>query len=659
MKTDEIRESFLYFFEERAHKRVASDSLVPASDPTLLFSGAGMNQFKDLFIGRGSADYRRATTAQKCFRTGDIDSVGRTAGHHTLFEMMGNFSFGDYFKQESILWAWEWLTSASGLPEKSLSVSVYLDDDEAADIWLKEIGVPKKKLYRFDEHENFWPADAPSQSPAGTLCGPCSEIFYDRGEKVGCGRKECDPSCDCDRYVEIWNLVFQQFEKGEKPKELTPLSTKNIDTGLGLERMAAVMQGVRSNFEIDIFRPLVERAAELTGKKLKKVTPDELRRLRRIADHARAVTFCIADGALPSNEGRGYVVRRILRRAVLDGRALGLAEPFLHEMVPVVVELMGRAYPEIAGENAGRIIGFVGGEEERFGATIAQGLRVLEESMRAVTERGGKKVFSGGKAFVLYDTYGFPPELTREMLAERGVEIDEEGFEKAMARQRERSRAGSKLAEDIFAGDPAVERIRAARSGFRTDFRGYGETVVEAEVVELDDGGANVRLVTTATPFYAESGGQVGDTGVITGPSGKFAVEQTTAIDGITFHHGRVTEGEFSVGEKGRLEVDGERRAGVARNHTATHLLHAALRRVLGTHVTQKGSLVSAERLRFDFTHSGGLKGDELERVERIVNEEVMRDRASTPSARPSRAYSARAAAAFSCRCRAFPTSSV
>jgi len=642
MKGKEIRAAFLKFFSERGHTVYPSDSLIPTADPSLLFTGAGMNQFKDAFLGKSNLKFKRATTSQKCMRTGDIENVGVTPRHHTFFEMLGNFSFGDYFKREAIEWAWEFSLSVLKLPEERIAVSVYEDDGEAFDIWRNVIGLPESKIYRFGEHDNFWPADAPSKAPAGTLCGPCSEIFYDwgaevAGERAGCGRPDCSPECECGRWLEYWNLVFQQFEKGDAPGKLSPLTMKNIDTGAGLERIAAIMQGVFSNFDTDLMLPLVKRAAEISEKSYG--ADDETdRRLRRIADHARAVTFAIGDGVLPSNEGRGYVVRRLLRRAVLDGRGLGVDEAFLYSIVPTVAEIMGDQYPDIV-ERREQIAGFVKGEEERFGETLASGLAQLNRFAGGLAEGA---TLDGKSAFTLYDTYGFPVELTEEMLAERGVKIDRASFDAEMAAARERSRGG--VSESIFGYDwmlKVKERTTA------TEFVGYEHLDITTKIVALvkgsgeegqivdeltPDDGDGCQMVLERTPFYGEAGGQVGDTGVIeTGTRVAFAkakleVTDTVRVGSIFLHRGRVVKGTFRTGDEVMVSVDRARRLAIGRNHTATHLLHHALREKLGKHVEQAGSFVNDEHLRLDFSHGQGLSPEEIDAVELAVNVRVLAD---------------------------------
>jgi alanyl-tRNA synthetase len=634
LKGREVRAAFLKFFEGRGHTVYPSDSLVPTNDPSLLFSGAGMNQFKDSFLGHGNLPFKRAATSQKCVRTGDIDNVGRTPAHHTFFEMLGNFSFGDYFKREAIEWAWEWVTTVIGLPEEKLLVSIYEDDREAYDIWQDVIGLPKGKVHRFGEHENFWPTDAPSQAPLGTLCGPCSEIFYDWGEGSGtspCDVPECDPSCSCGRFVEIWNLVFQQFEKGDAPGKLSPLAMKNIDTGAGLERLAAVLQGVHSNFDTDLFRPLVKQAADASGRRYREDAEADSA-LRRIADHARAVTFMIGDGVLPSNEGRGYVVRRLLRRAVLDGRRLGVDGAFLFSMIPTVADLMGDQYPEVR-DRRDRIAGFVRGEEERFGETLAAGLQQLERFSSGLA-RGA--TLDGKSVFTLYDTYGFPVELTEEILAERGVKVDRGGFAVQMSAARERSRGG--LVEDIF-GYAFLNEVKVRTKA--TAFVGHDSTEADATVIALvrgeretgkvvgalSESDALCQIVLDRTPFYGEAGGQVGDSGVVETASGAvFGVEDTRRAGDIFLHRGRVLKGELSTGEAVHASVSRDRRLDIARNHTATHILHNKLRAVLGPHVEQAGSLVAAESLRLDFSHGQAMTREELNEVEARVNARILED---------------------------------
>jgi alanyl-tRNA synthetase len=627
MKTDEVRERFLEYFKEKGHRAVASDSLVPANDPSLLFTGAGMNQFKEYFLGRGKMDYTRATSCQKCLRTGDIENVGRTAAHHTFFEMLGNFSFGDYFKRETIHWAWEFLGAQMKVPAEKLSVSVYKDDEEAYGIWAQEIRIPAKKIYRFGAKDNFWPSNAPSDGPNGP-CGPCSEIFYDMGANTGCGRPECDPSCSCGRHFEIWNLVFTQFDRQDGGK-LDPLPQKNIDTGMGLERIARVMQGKQTNFDIDIFVPIVGAIGSLTGTKYGRRKESD-QRIKRIADHTRAAVFVIADGVLPSNEGRGYVLRRLLRRAVSDGITLGAEDAFLYDLVPVVCEAMGKAYPEVAAKRE-NIAVLLKSEEERFRETLEAGGQMIDK-LFAEMRKENRRAVTGQEAFRLHDTYGYPVEFLMERAAEAGYEVDAGGFENEMEAQRERARSGSNIAADIFAGarNPIHDLAARARA---TEFRGYDQARVETKVIGILKGEAlvdraghedeEVGIVLEATPFYAESGGQVGDAGRIRGQGFVFEVKDTQRSEGFFLHIGKVKEGAVKAGADAVAEIDADRRLAIMRNHTATHLLQYALRKLLGTHVEQSGSLVAAERLRFDFTHFQALRREEIRDVERIVNEAI------------------------------------
>jgi alanyl-tRNA synthetase len=626
MRTDEIRQRYLDFFAERGHRLCPSDSLVPANDPTLLFTGAGMNQFKDNFLGLGPEDFTRATTAQKCIRTGDIMNVGVTASHHTFFEMMGNFSFGDYFKREAITWAWEFLTGVLAIPEARLQATIYLDDDEAYGIWKEEVGLPDEKITRLGEHDNFWPADAPSQGPNGP-CGPCSEIFYDRGEAYGAAYTLGSPEDTGRRYVEIWNLVFTQFDR-QPDGSLPPLPQKNIDTGMGLERMAACLQDVPTNMDIDIFQPLVAAVAEKSGVAYRS-DPERDVLMRRIADHARAVAFCIADGVLPANSHRGYVLKRLLRRAVLDGRTLGIEEAFLHELVPVVGRVMGAQYPEV-GDRVEAIAAAVAAEEEKFLATLQRGLSLIDNAVaRAKAQQ--RAVLDGATAFELYDTYGFPYELAEEVVAREGLGLDREGFEEALEAARQTAREGAKMKGDIFAAGPLAEVKK--RTG-PTPFRGYERLDCEARVVALLQGdrlveeaaaGEEVQVVLDQTAFYGEAGGQVGDTGVIVGPENLVVrVVDTQKADGIAVHVGEVESGVLRAGQAVNCQVDAERRDGITRNHTATHLLHWALRTVLGEAAEQKGSWVGPDRLRFDFQHGQALSLEELRQVEELANQRVL-----------------------------------
>ena len=625
MKTNVIRRKFLSFFEKKGHSLFPSDSLVPEDDPTLLFTGAGMNQFKDMFLGKGTLGVKSATTCQKCIRTGDIENVGKTPMHHTFFEMLGNFSFGDYFKLEAIEMAWEFMLNEMKLPEERLSVSVYLDDEESYDIWLKKIGIPEDKIYRFGEKENYWPASAPSDGPNGP-CGPCSEIFYDRGEDVGCGRKECAPDCDCERFVEVWNLVFTQFDRRDGGV-LEPLPNKNVDTGMGLERMASVIQDVSTNFEIDIFKPIIQNISEITEVKYDSQTENG-KLMNRIADHIRAIIFCISDGVLPSNEGRGYVERRLLRRAVRDGLKLGKEECFLYKLVPIIAGVMHETYPEIKQrrENIARIIK---NEEERFHETLFMGNKRLDELMEGLRGSGQKRL-SGQDAFQLYDTFGFPFEMTKSVLEESGLTVDESGFEREMEKQREQARSSTQMTGNIFDEGPIGTIKETVKE---TTFLGYENCETESKVigliikeqlVESADAGQEVHIVLDQTPFYAEAGGQVGDIGIVQTKNSKVEISNTKKSNDIIVHIGKVVEGKIKTNETVTSIIDKGRRAAIKRNHSATHLLHYTLRQVVGQHAEQSGSLVAPERLRFDFHHFEGIKKDEIARIEELMNERVM-----------------------------------
>ena len=620
MKTSaEIRQAFLDYFESKGHTIVPSSSLVPADDPTLLFTNAGMVQFKDVFLGRETRPYTRAASVQRCVRAGgkhnDLENVGYTARHHTFFEMLGNFSFGDYFKKEAIEYAWEFLTKVMGLPPERLWVTVYEEDDEAARVWLEEIGVDPARFSRIGdkpggrryESDNFW-----SMGDTGP-CGPCSEIFYDHGPEVE-GGPPGTPEEDGDRYIEIWNLVFMQYNRDSEGK-MTPLPKPSVDTGMGLERLAAVMQGVHSNYEIDLFRALIRAAAEVTG------TSDlESKSLRVIADHIRSCAFLVVDGVTPGNEGRGYVLRRIIRRAIRHGYQLGCREPFFHRLVDPLVEQMGDAYPELP-KRRDTVVKVLRLEEERFAETIEQGMKILEE---AIEDLEGDTI-PGELVFRLYDTYGFPADLTADIARERGLHIDEVGFEREMNAQRERARAASQF---------GVEQQAQVEVEGATDFTGYERLEDRATVIGLFRDGRSVEelaegesglVVLDKTPFYAESGGQVGDRGWLRTEEGaEFQVEDTRKQSSSVFGHiGRAIRGGFRVGDQVVAQVDGENRRAIALNHSATHLLHAALRRILGEHVQQKGSLVEAERLRFDFSHFEPLSREQLHAVERLVNEQI------------------------------------
>ncbi|KPK65009.1 MAG: hypothetical protein AMK73_04220 [Planctomycetes bacterium SM23_32] len=628
MRTDEIRRRFLEFFRALDHRICPPDALVPASDPSLLFTGAGMNQFKDEFYGRGDRSLKRAATCQKCLRTGDIEKVGQTAYHHTFFEMLGNFSFGDYFKREAIEWAWQFLRQEMGVPVEKMAVSIYEADQEAAEIWRDVVGVPDEKVFRFGEGENFWPPNARTQGPNGP-CGPCSEIFYDSGG--GCGRPGCDPSCDCGRYVEVWNLVFQQYDRQEDAT-LAPLPMQNIDTGMGLERMAAVMQGVDSNFETDVFWPLMEALYEVCGRRPAPGDP-AISYLRRIADHARAVVFCIAAGVTPSNEERGYVVRRLLRRAVRDADQVGVKEPFMTRLVEPVIEAFADPYPELAEARA-HLETVIGEEEKAFQKTVQRGSNLLAQHVAAL-KRQRATVLRGREVFDLYQTYGFPLEMTESILEDEGMQVDMQGFLREMEAHQQLSRSGAAFDEAVFATGPLA---RLQEQHAPTAFTGYAtlESVGELIGIIRDDQltksaeeGQRVALVLDRTPAYAESGGQVGDRGVIAadvGEAAEFDFEEVRREKGFSLHVGRVSRGSFSAGDRVVCRVDKELRMATARNHTATHLLHWALRRVLGEHAKQSGSHVSPERLRFDFANPTELGADRLRQIEDLVNRKILDD---------------------------------
>jgi alanyl-tRNA synthetase len=609
MGSAELRAAFLDFFKGHGHTVVPSSSLVPGNDPTLLFTNAGMVQFKDVFLGKDHRNYVRAASSQRCVRAGgkhnDLENVGYTARHHTFFEMLGNFSFGDYFKREAIRYAWDFVTGTLGIPAERLWVTVYEEDDGAAEIWLKEIGIDPGRFTRMGAKSNFW-----AMGDTGP-CGPCTEIFYDHGPGIE-GGPPGSPNEDGDRYVEIWNLVFMQFDRSADGT-MTPLPKPSVDTGMGLERIAAVMQGVHSNYDIDLFRHLIAEATRLTGAKDPRSSS-----LRVIADHIRACSFLIADGVLPSNEGRGYVLRRIMRRAIRHGFMLGQREPFFHALVPALDQEMGAAYPELRTQRA-HIERVIRQEEERFAETLAQGLALLDG---AIGKLSGSQI-PGETVFRLYDTFGFPVDLTNDIARERGLTIDEAGFESAMEEQRARARAASKFGVDLRS-DMKVEG-QSRFTGYETE-RDAGR-VVEIfrgkEPVQQLSAGDEGQVVLDATPFYAESGGQVGDRGVIVAGGAKFVVTDTQKLGKAHVHVGRLEAGTLRVGEPVTAEVDHDLRQATRLNHTATHLLHAALRKVLGLHVTQKGSLVSPERLRFDFAHYSAVTPEELREIERLVNAEI------------------------------------
>ncbi|MGR3040274.1 alanine--tRNA ligase [Vibrio vulnificus] len=622
MSTDEVRNAFLKFFESKGHQIVESSSLVPHNDPTLLFTNAGMNQFKDCFLGAEKRAYTRATTAQRCVRAGgkhnDLENVGFTARHHTFFEMLGNFSFGDYFKEDAIAFAWEFLTETLKLPKDRLLVTVYETDDEAFDIWNQKVGVPADRIIRIGdkkggkqyESDNFW-----TMGDTGP-CGPCTEIFYDHGELIWGGRPG-SPEEDGDRFIEIWNNVFMQFNR-HADGTMEPLPKPSVDTGMGIERISAIMQGVHSNYEIDVFQKLIKATAEIVG-------CEDLsnQSLRVIADHIRSCSFLIADGVMPSNEGRGYVLRRIIRRAVRHGNKLGAQGVFFHKLVGVLAEVMGSAADELKKQQAivEKVLRI---EEENFGRTLERGMVILNEALDALE---GKEL-DGETVFKLYDTYGFPADLTNDVARERDFTIDEAGFEKAMEEQRQRAREAGQFGTDYNA---------KIKTESETEFCGYtgtqgnsvvAEIFVEGEAADSLSAGDKAIIILGETPFYAESGGQCGDSGVLKTESGLFQVEDTQKLGNAIAHHGVLVEGVLAKGDQVSAIVDAERRAAISLNHSATHLLHAALRQVLGEHVAQKGSLVKAENLRFDFSHLEAVTAAELKEVERLVNAQIRRNHA-------------------------------
>ncbi len=618
MTSDELRTEFLKFFEGKGHTIIPSSSLIPQDDPTLLLTTAGMVQIKPYFMGEAVPPNKKLASCQKCFRTTDIESVG-DATHLTFFEMLGNFSVGDYFKKEAIEWAWEYITKNMGLPPERLWISIYLDDEEAFHCW-REVGIPEDKIVRLGDEDNFW-------GPAGDSgpCGPCSEIYYDFGKEVGCKKPDCAPGCDCERFTEIWNLVFPQFNQDVNGNR-TLLPNPSIDTGMGLERLAVLMQGKGSIYETDLFTPLIECVSGLSGKKYgAEGSADNA--IRVVAEHSRAIAFLIGDGVMPGNEGRGYVLRRLLRRAALFGRRIGL-EKFLSETAKVTIGQMGNIYPELV-QRQDFILKVIELEEAGFNETLNTGLELLDGIMEKAAGKKANKI-SGKEAFRLYDTYGFPVELTKEIAAGRGFSVDMDGFEKEMEKQREKAKAAQKFDLAGKAG------INIALDIKETVFTGYGSLKQKTTILSLLVGndsvgavkeGQEASLILRDTPFYGEMGGQVGDTGEIKGPAGRFLVTDTLRIPpDIIVHQGRVAEGSLSVGEEVEAEVDRERRLDIARNHTATHLLQAALRQVLGGHIQQRGSLVAPDRFRFDFSHLVAMTAEEIEEVQRIVNEKIRRD---------------------------------
>lgn len=614
MKSAEIRESFLKYFEASGHTRVPSSSLVPQEDPTLLFTNAGMNQFKKVFLGLESRSYKRAASSQKCMRAGgkhnDLENVGLTPRHHTFFEMLGNFSFGDYFKKEAVAFAWEYLTKKMNLPADRLWPTIYTEDGEAEKQWLSVAPETKSRLRRFGEADNFW-----SMGETGP-CGPCSEIHYDRGKKYGCGSPDCGPNCECGRFMELWNLVFMQYNRDESGK-MSPLPKPSVDTGAGLERLAAVLQGVESNYETDLFVPIIRRIETLTGKKFS--TGPEGVSFRVIADHLRALSFCLADGALPSNEGRGYVLRRILRRGSRHAHLLGKKEPFIFRLVDTLASEMGGVYPELAAKKE-HVKLVIEEEEKNFGITLETGLELAAKEFPALAKKG-QKVVPGELVFKFYDTYGFPADLTELVAKDYKLTIDWAGFEKELEKQRQRSREHSKFT--AVSADELIVRIKEKKLP-ETRFVGYEPANVKwkSKILEADA----KAVVLESTPFYAESGGQVGDTGKIVADKVALPVIDTQKKDGYIFHElvDAPKPPQELVGEEVSAEIDWRRRQEIMRNHTATHLVHKSLRNALGEHVHQAGSLVAPDRLRFDFTHFKPLTAEELKRIEEEVNEKIL-----------------------------------
>jgi alanyl-tRNA synthetase len=624
MTGNEIRARFLQFFQERGHTLVPSSSLIPHNDPTLLFANAGMNQFKDLFLGREKRAYVRAASSQKCVRAGgkhnDLENVGRTARHHTFFEMLGNFSFGDYFKKEAIAYAWEFLTDELGLDKNRLYVSVFNDDDEAADIWHVQQGIPRERIFRFGEKDNFW-----SMGDTGP-CGPCTEIFWDNGPEVGCADPNCTVGCDCDRYMEIWNNVFMQFDRSADGT-LTPLPKPSVDTGMGLERLTTVIQKKTTNYDTDLLQGIIGHIEHLSGKSYRQNDKDDVS-MRVIADHARAITFLICDGILPSNEGRGYVLRRIMRRAARHAKMLGFAEPVLYRTVDAVNAIMGGAYPALL-EREAYIKKVIRAEEERFIMTLDNGLRILNEEVETLKRRG-VTVIPGEVVFRLYDTFGFPLDLTEDIVRAEGFTLDEAGFEARMEQQRQQAREHWK-----GSGEEAVAAVyrQLAAQGVRSEFTGYhaltdfgtvltllrnGQPVSEARAGDM------VEIVTSATPFYGESGGQSGDRGELSTGGARVRIDDSKRpLPELIVHQGEVLSGTLQVGEVADLKVDGAARQATALNHTATHILQAVLIQILGEHIKQAGSLVTPERLRFDFTHFSPMSAAEIAQAEQEVNRRI------------------------------------
>jgi len=623
MKSQELRQSFFDYFSKNGHTPVPSAPLIPQADPTLLFTNAGMNQFKRVFLGEETRPYTRAVTIQKCMRAGgkhnDLENVGYTSRHHTFFEMLGNFSFGDYFKEEAIIFGWEFLTQVVNLPADHLWVTVYREDEEAYDWWHQHVGIPTERIVRLGEKDNFW------QMGDTGPCGPCSEILLDQGEALSCGKPTCGVGCDCDRYLEIWNLVFMQYDR-DASGMLHPLPRPSIDTGMGLERLAAVAQGVTSNYDSDLFQPILQAIGDRTGHQYGSAQGAD-RSMRVITDHLRAIAFLIADGILPSNEGRGYVLRRILRRGARYGRLLGVSNPFLYELVDHVVQQMGPVYPEL--QQATTVISeIVQGEEERFIGTLDQGLPLLDSLINEAKSQGNS-LLSGESVFKLYDTYGFPLDLVEEAALEEGLSLDHEGYQQALEDQRERARQSATFT--VATTKPYISELNKVVQP--TQFVGYDRCTVESMVQAILKGertvkeavqGDEIELVLDTTPFYPEGGGQVGDQGLIVGPACRVQIRDTTKVGKeICLHKGIVLEGQLHVGDPVKSTVNSTTRQDAARNHTATHLVHAALRELLGPHVKQYGSLVAPNRLRFDFAHFKALSSRDVDSIEALVNEQI------------------------------------
>jgi alanyl-tRNA synthetase len=617
LNTDQIRDSYLRFFEEKKHLVIPSSSLVPYGDPTLLLTNAGMVQIKPYYLGEQIPPNLRLASCQKCFRTSDIECVGDTK-HLTFFEMLGNFSVGDYFKKEAIAWAWELVTERFGLPRERIWITVYTDDDEAFNIWNKDIGVPANRIMRFGKKDNFW-------GPAGSSgpCGPCSELHYDFGEQYGCGKPDCDPGCGCSRFVEIWNLVFPQFNQDEAGV-MTPLPKPSIDTGMGLERISTILQGKTTVYDTDIFAPLLEVVAEIAGKKYG-INEDSDNAMRVVVEHSRAIAFLIADGVMPANDGRGYVLRRLIRRAALFGKRLGLEKLFLANLCQAAINRMKLVYPELE-QRQDIVLKVAELEESRFHETLNTGLTLLDNLIASGSAQLRNKI-PGTDVFKLYDTYGFPVELTQEIVARSGLTVDMEGFDKEMHRQRERARAAHKF--DISKDSGKLEIRESVK---KTEFIGYHQLKYKSKIVDIlinsksTDGageGQEASIILEATPFYGEMGGQVGDTGIISNALGKFAVTNAIHVSDFIVHQGKVESGQFAISDEVEAEVDTQRRRDIASNHTATHLLQYALRQVLGQHVQQRGSMVGPYEFRFDFSHLTAMTPEEIARVQHIINAKI------------------------------------